>query len=65
MKVNYESDFIIMKDENLFFILNIWNMFEKNHILLCILLSYLFQKLKTSIVYLVSSQLESYYYLRK
>ena len=55
MKFNYESDAIFMKDDNLFFILNIHNMFENNYILLCILLSYLFQKLKTIIVCFVSS----------
>ena len=46
MKVNFESAAIFVKDEKLFVILNIWKMFENNHILLCILLGYLFQKFK-------------------
>jgi len=55
MKVHYESGVIFVKDDKLFFILNIWNMFENNHMLLCILLGYLFKKWKTSIVCFVSS----------
>ena len=55
MKVNYESAAIFVKDEKLFVILNIWKMFENNHIHLCILLIYLFQKLQTSLVCFISS----------
>ena len=56
MKFNYESVAIFVKDEKIFVILNIWKMFENNHILLSILLSYLFQKLKTRIVCVVYSK---------